>query len=122
MLDTGASVVVTDAQRDTFLGTRPSVVEAGIGVLACVPLRHEGRMMGLIYVDGRKRPDGFTEVDLEILDSLREHATMLIAGLRLDRRIRDLLRNPEQGASRGEEGLLGQLERRLSQSVKLRLP
>jgi hypothetical protein len=122
MLATGASVVVTDAQTDTFLGKRPSVVEASIGVLACVPLRHEGRILGLIYVDGRPRRDGFTEVDLEILDSLREHAAMLIAGLRLDRRIRSLFRKPEQGAAGGEEGLLLQLERRLSQSVELRLP
>jgi hypothetical protein len=122
MLETGASVVVTDAQKDTFLGKRPSVVEAGIGVLACVPLRHEGRIQGLIYVDGRKHSDGFTEVDLEILDSLRAHATMVIAGLRLDRRIRDLFRKPEHGASGGEKGLLLELERRLNQSVKLRLP
>ena len=122
MLETGASVVVTDAQRDTFLGKRPSVVEAGIGVLACVPLRHEGRMLGLIYVDGRTRRDGFTEVDLEILDSLREHAAMVIAGLRLDRRIRNLFRKPEPGASRGEPGLLLELERRLGKSVELRLP
>jgi GAF domain-containing protein len=122
MLATGASVVVTDAQKDTFLGKRPSVVEASIGVLACVPLRHEGRIVGLIYVDGRTRRDGFTEVDLEILDSLREHAAMLIAGLRLDRRIRNLFRNPEQGAARGKEGLLLELERRLSKSVELRLP
>jgi GAF domain-containing protein len=122
MLETGASVVVTDAQTDSLLGKRPSVVEAGIGVLACVPLRHEGRIMGLIYVDGRTRRDGFTEVDLEILDSLREHATMVIAGLHLDRRIRNLFRKPGQGASRSEPGLLFELERRLSQSVKLRLP
>jgi pSer/pThr/pTyr-binding forkhead associated (FHA) protein len=122
MLETGASVVVTDAQTDSFLGKRPSVVEAGIGVLACVPLRHEGRILGLIYVDGPARKDGFTEVDLEILDSLRQHAAMVITGLRLDRRIRNLFRKPEPGASRGEPGLLLELERRLSQSVELRLP
>lgn len=122
VLETGASVVVTDAQTDTFLGQRPSVVGAGIGVLACVPLRHEGRMLGLIYVDGRPRRDGFTDVDLEILDSLREHAAMVIAGLRLDRRIRSLFRKPEPGAATGERGVLLELERRLGKSVKLRLP
>ena len=79
-------------------------------------------MLGLIYVDGRTRRDGFTEVDLEILDSLREHAAMVIAGLRLDRRIRNLFRKPEPGASRGEPGLLLELERRLGKSVELRLP
>ena len=122
VLETGASVVVTDAQKDTFLGKRPSVVEAGIGVLACVPLRHEGRMLGLIYVDGRQRSEGFTEVDLEVLDSLREHAAMVVAGLRLHRRIRGHFRQPELGTSSGEESLRLDLERRLSQSVKLRLP
>jgi pSer/pThr/pTyr-binding forkhead associated (FHA) protein len=122
MLETGASVVVTDAQTDSFLGKRPSVVEARIGVLACVPLRHEGRILGLIYVDGRTRRDGFTEVDLEILDSLRQHAAMVIAGLRLERRIRNLFRKPEPGAATAEKGLLLELERRLGKSVELRLP
>jgi hypothetical protein len=122
MLETGASVIVTDAQTDPFLGKRPSVVEAGIGVLACVPLRHEGRILGLIYVDGRTRRDGFTEVDLEILDSLRQHAAMVIAGLHLDRRIRNLFRKPEPGVATAEKGLLLQLERRLGESVVLRLP
>ena len=122
VLETGASVIVTNAQTDSFLGKRPSVVEAGIGVLACVPLRHEDRMLGLIYVDGRPRKDGFTEVDLEILDSLRQHAAMVIAGLHLDRRIRNLFRKPEPGAAAAEKGLFLQLERRLGKSVKLRLP
>jgi hypothetical protein len=120
MLETGASIVVTDAQRDPFLGKRPSVVEAGIGVLACVPLRHGGRILGLIYVDGPPRRDGFTEVDLEILDSLREHAAMVIAGLHLDRRIRNLFHEP--GASTAGKGVLLELERRLGKSVELRLP
>jgi adenylate cyclase len=119
MLETGASVVVSDAQKDAFLGKRPSVREAGIGVLACVPVRHGGEVLGLIYVDGHKAGDGFTELDLQILDSLREHAAMLIAGLRLERRIRDAFRKPSEGAG---DRVLDALERRLGQSAELRLP
>jgi hypothetical protein len=47
---------------------------------------------------------------------------MVIAGLRLERRIRNLFRKPEHGAPGGEKGLRLELERRLNQSVKLRLP
>src|SRR5688572_3295578 len=40
-LEKRASVIVSDAQRDPLLGARPSVIEMGLGVVACVPLLHD---------------------------------------------------------------------------------
>lgn len=88
---TGASIVVQDLQADAVLGQRPSVVAKGLGALACVPLRHEGRLIGLLYLDSRRPGTAFTALDLEILEALAEHTAVLIASLRLEHRIRGLM-------------------------------
>ena len=107
-LDTGISVVVSDAQRDPFLGTRPSVVEMGLGVVACVPLRQDDRILGLIYVDSPRGRAAFTELDIEILEALAEHTAIVIAGLQLERKISDLLATP-----RSRTGPIDELQKRI---------
>lgn len=94
VLSAGRSVVAADAQSDVFLGRRPSVVEMGLGALACVPLKADDRLLGVVYVDGRKVGGPFNELDLEILEALAEHAAILLSTVRIDRRIRELLRAP----------------------------
>jgi transcriptional regulator with GAF, ATPase, and Fis domain len=116
VLETRASVVASDATADPFLSQRPSVVGMGLGALACVPLRQEGEILGMIYVDGRQRAAGFAELDLEILESLADHAAIVVASLRLDRRVRELVRRPAapQGA---DPALLSELQRRIAECV-----
>jgi hypothetical protein len=77
-LDRSAAVIVADVHSDPGLGKRPSVVAAGIGSLACIPLRFEGETLGVIYVDSRKLGPAFTELDLETLEFLAEHAARLL--------------------------------------------
>jgi hypothetical protein len=81
-LEAGGPVVAADARQDPRLGQRPSVVAQGIGSLACVPLRYEGKILGLIYVDSRKVGPVFTDIDLEILESLANHTAAVLAGTR----------------------------------------
>jgi len=90
-LESGASVIASDAQADPFLGGRPSVVAQSLGAVACVPLQHEGHVIGALYVDSPRPGAGFTELDVEILESLARHAGLALAGMRLERRIRRLL-------------------------------
>jgi hypothetical protein len=78
-LQVGGPVVAADARQDPRLGHRPSVIAQGIGSLACVPFRHEGRVLGLIYVDSRKVGPAFTELDLEILETLADHTAAVLA-------------------------------------------
>ncbi len=118
VLNTGTSVVVSDAQTDAFLGKRPSVVEMALGTLACVPMRQDDEIVGMIYVDGRKRATGFAQLDLEILESLAEHAAIVIASLRLDRRMQQLFRTSAMAHAAGQPALLGELQRRIGDSVK----
>jgi putative methionine-R-sulfoxide reductase with GAF domain len=113
-LETGASVVVQDAQADPVLGKRPSVVALGLGAVACVPLRHDERLLGLLYVDSRRPGAGFTALDLEILESLADHTAVLVAGLQLEGRIRRLAR-PARG---DEDQALDELRRRIGDAAR----
>lgn len=90
-LKTQASVVVTDVCADAFFATRQSVVDLDLATLACVPLRSDTGILGLMYVDGRKRSDAFTELDLEILETLAEHAALVLSTMGLRRELRDIL-------------------------------
>jgi transcriptional regulator with GAF, ATPase, and Fis domain len=115
VLETKGPVVVSDAMADPLLSRRPSVVGMGLGALACVPIRQDGEILGLIYVDGRQRAAGFAELDLQILESLADHAAIVVAGLRLARRVRSLGRTAAlQGT---DPALLAELQRRIADLV-----
>jgi GAF domain-containing protein/FHA domain-containing protein len=116
VLETGQSLVASDAVSDEYLGRRPSVLELGIATLACAPLRSEDRVIGVVYVDGRKAGGLFTDLDLEILETLAANVAVVLSSLRIDREIRELL--GEGGSSPQDRGFLDALERRLSELAR----
>jgi adenylate cyclase len=116
VLKTRASLVVSDAQTDGFLGKRPSVVGMGLRALACVPICQDDEILGLIYVDGRERAAGFSQLDVEILEALADHAAIVIASLRLDRRMRELLRKPAM-LHGGDPARFEEMQRRIGDFV-----
>jgi hypothetical protein len=120
VLKTRAPVVVSDAQADRFLGKRPSVVAKGLRVLACIPLMQDDDLLGLIYVDGHRPGDGFTELDLAMLETLGEMAALAIAGLGMEPPLRSLPRSA--AASPAEGALLSELQRRLEAVLPPRAP
>lgn len=109
VLATGSSIVVSDAQADAFLGKRPSVVGMGLRGLACLPLRDGPTVVGALYLDGKNRSEGFTEVDLEILEGLADHAAVAIAAARLHREVERLAAAPAPGRSDALTPLQGRL-------------
>ncbi|HEY6066193.1 MAG TPA: GAF domain-containing protein [Thermoanaerobaculia bacterium] len=117
VLATSESVVVSDAASDAFLGRRPSVLEQRITTLACVPLRSADRVIGLIYVDGRKPGGAFTELDLEILEALAGNVSIVLSTVRIDREIRELLESGRESAS-DDRSFLDSLERRVTEIAR----
>ena len=117
VLETGEAVVASDAANDSFLGKRASVLQLGIGTLACVPLKAEERLIGLVYVDGKKRGGTFTDLDLEILEALAANVSVVLSSLRIDREIRELLGGG--GAALPEDrGFLDALGRRVAEIAR----
>ena len=117
VLATGESVVASNAANDSFLSKRPSVLDLGIATLACVPLSAEDRRIGLLYVDGRKQGGAFTDLDVEILEALAGNVSVVLASLRIDREIRELLVGPD-GRSAGDSDFLAALERRVTELAR----
>jgi len=116
-LETGETVVVSDAANDSFLGQRPSVVELGIATLACVPLSSEERRIGLLYVDGRRQGGVFTDLDVEILEALAGNVSVVLASLRIDREIREIL-DGAGGTSAADSSFFAALERRVTELAR----
>jgi putative methionine-R-sulfoxide reductase with GAF domain len=107
-LETGGAVVIADVPADPRLGRRPSVMALGIGSVACVPLRHAGKTLGVIYVDSRKPAPPFSAVDIELLEALAERTALVLAGALSARKIPQIM-TPD------ERGLITQLQRRLDE-------
>lgn len=82
-LATGRPLTLTDARSDGGLGVRASVVAGGIRALVCLPLRVLGRSIGALYADSRRSGSAFTELDVEVLEALAQHAALAIAVARL---------------------------------------
>lgn len=112
-LATRTSVVVSDAQVDGFFGKRESVVRMGLATLACVPLRTDSGIIGLLYIDGRRTLDGFTELDVAILEALADEAAMVLATLRLCGEVDEILKVLRHPGSPFELAPLDELPQRI---------
>ncbi len=88
----GTSIVISDAQVDGFFAKRQSVIDMALATVACVPLRGEHGPVGLLYVDGQRTLDGFTELDLDILEAIADQAAIVLATMRVRGDVRDLER------------------------------
>ncbi|CAN5363237.1 hypothetical protein BH24PSE2_BH24PSE2_04000 [soil metagenome] len=71
-------VVTCDAAEDALLAHRPSIVDESIRALVCLPLAIGNRALGAIYVDSRTAGKVFSELDLEVLSALANHAALVI--------------------------------------------
>lgn len=109
----GRSLVSGDIESVTALGQRPSVIQAGIQSLACVPLYASERITGLVYADSTKPGRQFTQLDLELLEALCSQAGVAIGVSRL---------RGEIGELRRQMPLEGPMGERVSRLMRERLP
>lgn len=86
------SIVCCDATESPWLGARPSVRLGGIRGLVCVPLRLSDRSVGAIYADSRKPGPPITELDLELIENVANHAAAAIEAARLETSVADAVR------------------------------
>ena len=75
----GEPLLTSNAQTDDRLSLRVSVQALGLRSILCVPLKVQGRITGVIYVDNRLQAGLFTPDDLELLSSIAHSAAIAIA-------------------------------------------
>lgn len=86
----GKSFVSVDVDSDASLAIQASVIQLGLKSVMCVPLRYRGRVKGVLYVDSLHAARGFTDEDLEILESLADHAAIAMENAELAQENREM--------------------------------
>jgi FHA domain-containing protein/GAF domain-containing protein len=114
VLRTGEAAVVSDSEALSQAGRRRGSDSFAGRALACIALKSGQRVMGLIWVEGRKDGGVFTELDLEILEALADHAALLLDNLALDRPIRELVGVSPVAPPAAGRPFLDELEARMS--------
>jgi signal transduction histidine kinase len=83
VIDTGESVVTTNAAQDPRYAEHDSVIEKGLRSIMATPLRVRGGVIGLIYVDNSAFTGRFLDDDLSTLDAFAGHAAVAIDNAQL---------------------------------------
>lgn len=90
-LDKQQAVVCCDTNDSPWLGLRPSVRLGGIRAVVCMPLQVSNGARGAIYVDSRRPGPPVTELDLELIESVAQHASAAMAAVDLQREVQSLM-------------------------------
>ena len=81
ILDSKVPVIVPDISKDTY-PQNPTVVEEGVQSFMAVPLRAEGKIVGILYVNDFK-PREFDKGQISIVSLLATQATFAIENIML---------------------------------------
>ena len=83
VLDSGESVMTSDAKKDDRFMEAQSVIHHGIRSTLCVPLKAKGVILGIVHVDTKDRVLGFSKEDLELLTAICNQASIAIENAKL---------------------------------------
>lgn len=75
-------VILTDAQRDAQFSKRESIIELELRTIMAAPLRYEGKLLGLIYVDSTRPLMRYSKHHQNVLISLADQAAVAIYNAR----------------------------------------
>jgi diguanylate cyclase (GGDEF)-like protein len=82
----GKPLLTANAPHDPRLGERNSILERNIRSVIAAPLRADGQVIGVIYLDAKNAQHSFSPADLELLVALADQAAVAfkMAALRLE--------------------------------------
>jgi len=83
VMESGNAVLTSDAEADPDLSMAQSIHALRIRAATCVPLKANGRVIGVAYGDNRERPGSLTKDHLSILNALASVAAVAVEKMRL---------------------------------------
>ncbi len=83
VIETGESILTTNAQEDPRFGGQESIIAFNLRSILCVPLKVKNDLIGVIYADNRIRSGIFTESERDMLGAFSNQAAIAIDNARL---------------------------------------
>ncbi|HRQ22530.1 MAG TPA: GAF domain-containing protein, partial [Anaerolineales bacterium] len=83
VIDSGESIVTTNAQEDQRFSGQESIVAFNLRSILCVPLKVKNELIGVIYADNRIRAGIFAESERDLLAAFANQAAVAIENARL---------------------------------------
>src|SRR5690606_31173404 len=83
VIDSGESIVTTNAQEDQRFVEQESIVAFNLRSILCVPLKVKNDLIGVIYADNRIRTGIFTDSEKDLLEAFANQAAVAIENARL---------------------------------------
>jgi PAS domain S-box-containing protein len=91
VIETGESILTTNAQEDPRFGGQESIIAFSLRSILCVPLKVKNDLIGVIYADNRIRTGIFTESERDLLGAFSNQAAIAIDNARLFESLRRTL-------------------------------
>ena len=75
-------IIVTDALTDEHFNKRQSIQDLDLRTVMAAPLRYQGQMLGILYVDSKRPLTRYSKHHLNVLTSLADQAAIAIHNAR----------------------------------------
>ncbi|MBD2593805.1 AAA family ATPase [Nostoc spongiaeforme FACHB-130] len=90
------TVVLVDATADPLLANDPYIVRQQPRSILCSPILHQGKLMGILYLENNLTTGAFTSDRVELLNSLCAQAAISLENARLYERSQEYAQQLEQ--------------------------
>jgi GAF domain-containing protein len=71
-------IILTDAQADEHFSKRKSILDLDLRTIMAAPLRYQGEVLGILYVDSQRPLTRYTKHHLNVLTSLADQAAVAV--------------------------------------------
>ncbi|NJL13303.1 MAG: AAA family ATPase [Microscillaceae bacterium] len=103
VLRTGKSTVINNAQNDTALVGEEYAQKVQPKSILCMPLIHQGKISGILYLENNLATDAFTPDRLEILEILSTQITISLENALLYENLEEKVRERTEEVVRAKE-------------------
>jgi serine/threonine-protein kinase PknK len=123
VMATGVPELTTNAQEDDRFRDLQSVADLRLRSVLCIPIRIQGEVGGVLYVDNRLQQQMFQEREKSLLLSLADHAGTAICNARAMEQLRSKQIELQSALDRVDQlnaALKGQLQETTSELTQIR--
>jgi transcriptional regulator with GAF, ATPase, and Fis domain len=123
VLESGVPELTTNAQQDDRFRDLQSVSDLRLRSVLCMPIRIQGKVGGVLYIDNRLQQQAFGEREKQLLTSLSDYAGVAIQNARTREEIERKTLDLQQALDRVDQlnaALKGQLQQKTAELSEIR--